>query len=42
MRQNLYDAVLAIHSVDGVWRITGMEILEETRIDSNTPVSPTA
>lgn len=41
-RQNLYDAVLAIHSVDGVWRITGMEILEETRIDPNTPVSPTA
>jgi hypothetical protein len=33
IRQNLYDAILTIQSIDGVWKITGMEVLEETRID---------
>ena len=37
IRQNLYDAILELRSVDGVWKITGMEILEETRIDPNAP-----
>jgi hypothetical protein len=35
IRQNLYDAILTIQSVDGVWKITGMEVLEESRIDPN-------
>ncbi len=35
LRQNLYDAILDMQSVDGVWKITGMQILEETRIDAN-------
>ncbi len=42
IRQNLYDAILTIRSVDGVWKITGMEILEETRIDPNAPVTAAA
>jgi hypothetical protein len=33
IRQNLYDAILTIESIDGVWKITGMEVLEESRID---------
>ena len=37
IRQNLYDAILTIESIDGVWKITGMEVLEETRIDPNAP-----
>jgi hypothetical protein len=37
IRQNLYDAILTIQSIDGVWKITGMEVLEETRIDPNAP-----
>ena len=37
IRQNLYDAILTIRSIDGVWKITGMEVLEESRIDPNAP-----
>jgi hypothetical protein len=36
-RQNLYDAVLTIEAVDGNWKIKGMEVLEESRIDPNAP-----
>jgi hypothetical protein len=32
-RQNQYDANITIDSVDGVWKITNLELLEETRID---------
>jgi hypothetical protein len=42
IRQNLYDAILTIQSIDGVWKITGMEVLEETRIDPNAPVTGVA
>jgi hypothetical protein len=35
IRQNLYDAILTIQAIDGVWKITGMEVLEESRIDPN-------
>ena len=42
IRQNLYDAILTIQSIDGMWKITGMEILEETRIDPNAPTDATA
>ena len=37
IRQNLYDAILSIEPVDGAWKITGMEVLEESRIDPNAP-----
>lgn len=42
IRQNLYDAILTIQSIDGVWKITGMEVLEETRIDPNAPATAAA
>jgi hypothetical protein len=42
MRQNLYDAILTIESVDGVWKVTGMEVLEETRIDPGASAPPAA
>jgi hypothetical protein len=32
-RQNEYDAVLTVEPVDGFWKITGLELLEEKRID---------
>jgi len=37
IRQNLYDALLTIEAVDGSWKIKGMEVLEESRIDPNAP-----
>jgi len=38
IRQNLYDAVLTIEAIDDSWKIKGMEVLEESRIDPNAPV----
>jgi len=32
-RQNLYDAIVTIEAVDGTWKITGLEVIEENRID---------
>ncbi|MCH8336739.1 MAG: hypothetical protein IIC61_12735, partial [Proteobacteria bacterium] len=32
-RQNLYDAIVTILAVDGVWKITDLEVIEENRID---------
>jgi hypothetical protein len=32
-RQNRYEAVVTIEPVEGAWRITGLELLEEERID---------
>ena len=32
-RQNVYDAILTLAVVDGSWKITGIELLEEKRID---------
>lgn len=32
-RENLYDANVKVEPVDGVWKITGLELLEEKRID---------
>ncbi len=32
-RQNLYDAIVTIKAVDGFWKITGLEVIEENRID---------
>lgn len=32
-RQNVYDAILTLAVVDGSWKISGIELLEEKRID---------
>jgi hypothetical protein len=32
-RQNLYDAIFILAVVDGSWKITGIELIEEKRID---------
>ncbi len=32
-RQNVYDAILTLAVADGSWKITGIELLEEKRID---------
>jgi hypothetical protein len=34
-RQNLYDAILTLAVADGSWKITGIELLEEKRVDPN-------
>ena len=39
MRENLYDAIVTIEAIDGQWKITDLELLEEKRIDPNAPVS---
>ena len=35
MRKNQYEAKLTVEPVDGVWKITGLEMIEEKRIDPN-------
>jgi hypothetical protein len=32
-RKNLYEAVLTVKAVDGIWKVTGLELLEERRVD---------
>ena len=32
-RQNLYDAIVTIEAIDGVWKFTDLEVIEENRID---------
>lgn len=32
-RKNQYHAIVTVEAVDGAWKITGLELLEETRID---------
>ena len=43
MRKNLYDAIVTVQAVNGMWMITGLELLEEKRVNSyaqaNTPSS---
>ena len=34
MRKNHYEANISVEPVDGAWKITGLELLEEKRIDS--------
>jgi hypothetical protein len=36
IRQNQYEANIIVEPVDGAWKITGLEVLEEKRIDSYT------
>ncbi|NOR22958.1 MAG: hypothetical protein GQ542_00945 [Desulforhopalus sp.] len=33
-RQNVYDAILTLAVADGFWKISGIELLEEKRVDS--------
>ncbi|MEM1296140.1 MAG: hypothetical protein AAGH89_12305, partial [Verrucomicrobiota bacterium] len=35
-RTNQYSAVFAVEPIDGAWKITGMEILDETRLRAET------
>ena len=39
-RKNVYDALVTVDVVDGVWKISGLELLEEKRVDpwSNAPL----
>ncbi len=32
-RKNLYEAIVTLQAIDGIWKITGLELLEEQRID---------
>jgi hypothetical protein len=32
-RKNQYEAKITVESVEGVWKLTGLELLEEKRID---------
>jgi hypothetical protein len=34
IRKNQYEANITVEPVDGAWKITGLELLEEKRIDS--------
>ena len=38
-RKNYYDAVVTIEAVDGNWKITGLELLEEKRLDPFGPAN---
>ena len=35
-RRNHYDAVVTVEAIDGAWKITGLEVLEEQRIEPGT------
>jgi len=35
-RRNRYDAIVTVEAVDGAWKITDMEVLEEQRVDPTT------
>jgi hypothetical protein len=39
-RQNRYDAIVTVKPVDGAWKIIGLELLEEKRIDPFAPANP--
>ena len=36
-RINQYRAVITVEPIDNAWRITGLQVLEEERIDPNAP-----
>jgi hypothetical protein len=40
-RQNLYDAIVTVEAVDGRWKITHIELLEERRIEPNASAQKT-
>jgi len=39
-RQNVYDAIMTIAVVDGAWKIIGLEVLEEKRVDPYADLKP--
>jgi hypothetical protein len=39
-RKNQYDAVLAVEPVGGAWKITGLDLIEESRIDLYAQPAP--
>jgi hypothetical protein len=41
-RQNLYDAIVTVEAVDGAWKITDMELLEEKRVEPGQQAVPPA
>lgn len=41
IRKNYYDALLNLQVEDGYWKITGLELLEEKRIDPNSQADST-
>ena len=41
MRQNLYDALVTIEGIDGHWKITQLDVLEERRIEPGAELSST-
>ena len=41
-RQNLYDAIVTVEAVDGAWKITEMELLEEKRVEPGQQTVPPA
>jgi len=40
-RRNQYDAVVTVEAVDGAWKITDLEVLEEQRVDPTFGAGPT-
>jgi hypothetical protein len=40
-RQNLYDAVVTIEATNGTWKITKLEVIEESRVDPSVATSMT-
>ena len=41
-RRNRYDAVVTVEAIDGAWKITGLDVLEEQRLDPGTGSTGTA
>ena len=41
-RKNRYEAVVTVAAQDGVWKIVGLELSDEQRIDQTGPQAPTA
>jgi len=37
-RKNYYDAAVTVEVINGTWKITGLELLEEKRVDPGVPV----
>jgi hypothetical protein len=41
VRKNLYDALVTIEGIDGHWKITQLEVLEERRIEPGAELPST-
>ena len=38
LRSNYYDVAIALEVADGAWKITGLELLEEKRVEPGVPI----